>query len=173
MRVTAQCTSISDCAFRVYIVLCRSCLSVSYREKVRVGKRCLTTWRRFLVFSKPRKWNQQWRGYDVISTRSFLTAAPRLPLLFCHFLFVCLYFHLSLYLSLCLYLSVSLSLASPHVILQGSRRLLADFFLSFFFLWMGCLVYSLTKLFLSALMMSTYSVTTLTSSALTLYSLIG
>lgn len=46
-------------------------VSVSYRQTVRVGKRCLTTWRRLLVFSKPRKWNQQWRGCDVMLGLSF------------------------------------------------------------------------------------------------------
>lgn len=73
---------------------------------------------------------------DVMSQSGFLSYSSR-GLLFCHFLFVCaVYFHLFvsvsvLYLSLsatCLFLSLSLSLLSPLVALQGSRRLPAFFY---------------------------------------------
>lgn len=103
---------------------------------------------------------------DVMSSSGFFfltrTAAPRLTTLLLFSLCRCLCFRLSLYLSLyniclaahfVLFRSLSLSLAFPLVTLSEGRRLL-------FFLWMGCVVYSLTELFLSALMMNTYSVTT-------------
>ena len=142
MSVTAHRTSISDYVLCICIDPCVS-VCVWITEKKWVGKRRLTTWRRFLVFSKPRKWNQQWRGCDVISRRSFLTAAPRLPRLFCHFLFVCLYFHLSLYLSLCvcispcLYLLLSLMLHCRGV---GVCWLISFFFFSFFMNGLPCLL---------------------------------
>lgn len=80
-------------------------------------------------------------------------------------LYPCLHFHLSwtvffsefVFFSLCLYLSF--------VILKGCRRLLAVFSLVFYE-W--DVLFTLTELFLSVLMMNTYSVTTLTSSCITL-----
>lgn len=113
---------------------------------------------------------------DVMSSSGFLfhcnsgptSHASLLSLSFCLRLYfrlsLCLSLYsicLSVYLSVCFCLSVFISCF--HSRCTGSRRSLAVFFL---FLWMGCVVYSLTELFLSAMMMNTYSVTTLTSSSI-------
>lgn len=111
--------------------------------RMRVGRWLLTMWRKFVVFSKPESWNHRWRRRDAILRLSFLLLhiCPYLrkfpsrafaPLLLAHL------FHFSL---------------SPLL----SRRTRAIFSL---FLWMRCVVYSLVELFLSVLMMHSYSVTT-------------
>lgn len=108
MFVTYSAYCIGAC---VYLCVCHIA-----SDKVRAGKQCLTTWRRFLVFSKPRKWNQQWRGCDVTVRLSFLLE-PRPPISHCSFVIFFLsvpYISISLCLSLyCICLFLPLVCFSP------------------------------------------------------------
>lgn len=108
MFVTYSAYCIGAC---VYLCVCHIA-----SEKVRAGKQCLTTWRRFLVFSKPRKWNQQWRGCDV-TVRLSVLLEPRPPISRCSFVIFFLsvpYISISLCLSLyCICLFLPLVCFSP------------------------------------------------------------
>lgn len=65
------------CAVYVCVCLCmyiyvqhvRVCVCVLLR--MRVGRWCLTMWRKFVVFSKPVSWNHRWRRRDAILRLSF------------------------------------------------------------------------------------------------------
>ena len=89
------------------------CVHVNYWERVREGKSFFSTWRRLLVFSKPKRRNQQWRGCDVIVRFSQSTCGPTshatLVSLSCC---LCLYFRGCFYVSLrsvCLSADLSVS----------------------------------------------------------------
>lgn len=66
--------------FAVYVCVCacvcghvRVCtIYVCVLLRMRVGRWCLTTWRKFVVFSKPVSWNHRAQRHDAILRLSFL-----------------------------------------------------------------------------------------------------
>lgn len=138
MCVQCRCVCVS-----VYVLVCRICVCVCVLGRMRVGRWCLTTWRKFVVFSKPVSWNHRWRRRDAMFRLSF------------SLLHICPY--LRKFPSRAFAPLLSARLFRFSLSLLSSRRTRPIFSL---FLWMRCGVYSLVELFLSVLMMHSSSVTT-------------